>query len=186
MASSAVDCHSSQRPQIRCWRSHREADTLAVVVAVAVVVPANKRRRRLLGTPWAENAFSRVAAGSDDTPNLSLRARSTRPNASIQVKSSQVKQSVLEPAMSPAFSPRILSAPTVPCASCCACDAAVQHTHDEVIIHKLCSLQVQAPGPCPGRIPLALPLASPQMVRQSSCTGTVEDSRSELMARAPV
>ena len=62
MASSAVDCHSSQRPQIRCWRSHREADTLAVVVAVAVVVPANKRRRRLLGTPWAENAFSRVAA----------------------------------------------------------------------------------------------------------------------------
>ena len=63
MASSAVDCHSSQRPQIRCWRSHREADTLAVVVAVAVVVPSNKRRRRLPGTPWAENAsFSRVAA----------------------------------------------------------------------------------------------------------------------------
>ena len=96
MASSAVDCHSSQRPQIRCWRSHREADTLAVVVAVAVVVPANKRRRRLLGTPWAENAFSRVAAVQSHTKLVracTVHAPERVKTSGRQVKSSQVRKS---------------------------------------------------------------------------------------------
>ena len=183
MASSAVDCHSSQRPQIRCWRSHREADTLAVVVAVAVVVPANKRRRRLLGTPWAENAFSRVAAVQSHTKLV--RACTVHAPERV-VKSSQVKSSKasfssqLCPPLSLPESSQLLQYRALPAAS--ARTFQQSSTHIEVIT----SDSLKAPGPCPGRIPLALPLASPQMVRQSSCTGTVEYSRSELMARAPV
>ena len=179
MASSAVDCHSSQRPQIRCWRSHREADTLAVVVAVAVVVPANKRRRRLLGTPWAENAFRRVAA-VQTTHQTCPRVHGPRARTS-QVKSSKASfSSQLCPPLSLPESSQLLQYRALPAAPATHIPA-VQH-HIEVIT----SDSLKAPGPCPGRIPLALPLASPQMVRQSSCTGTVEYSRSELMARAPV
>ena len=179
MASSAVDCHSSQRPQIRCWRSHREADTLAVVVAVAVVVPANKRRRRLLGTPWAENAFSRVAA----VQSLTKLVRACTVHAPEQVKSSQAKRPFRA-----SYVPRFLSPNPLSSYSTVRFLLRLRRTFQQSSTHieVITSDSLKAPGPCPGRIPLALPLASPQMVRQSSCTGTVEDSRSELMARAPV
>ena len=179
MASSAVDCHSSQRPQIRCWRSHREADTLAVVVAVAVVVPANKRRRRLLGTPWAENAFSRVAAVQSHTKLV----RACTVHAPEQVKSSQAKRPFRA-----SYVPRFLSPNPLSSYSTVRFLLRLRRTFQQSSTHieVITSDSLKAPGPCPGRIPLALPLASPQMVRQSSCTGTVEYSRSELMARAPV